>query len=45
MPRKRSVHHLTAAGLTVGGPDLGLPTVGTIAEQLSAIAPDKEGNH
>jgi DNA-binding transcriptional MerR regulator len=44
--RTKKVHHLTAASLTAGSPELGVTTltVGGIAEQLRALAPDTEAS-
>jgi DNA-binding transcriptional MerR regulator len=44
--RTKKVHNLTAASLTAGSPEFGVTTltVGGIAEQLRAFAPDEEGS-
>lgn len=44
--RTKKVHHLTAASLTAGSPELSETTltVGGIAEQLRALAPDEEAS-
>jgi DNA-binding transcriptional MerR regulator len=44
--RTKKVHHLTAASLTAGSREFGVATltVGGIAEQLRALAPDEEAS-